>query len=129
VRRAILFPKAILRAEAALDAPLRKALGLKRASKHNPLLSEDGEIERTPAAHRRGERYFHIVGKPALGFSPPSPFRSFNAPPGPWRANGPDCSLANPKSLGCVGDDHLHLLAPLTSYAHVSCNSGVKRVL
>jgi hypothetical protein len=36
VRRAILFPKAILRAEAALDAPLRKALGLKRASKHKP---------------------------------------------------------------------------------------------
>jgi hypothetical protein len=83
----------------------------------------------TPAAHRRGERYFHIVGKPALRFSPPSPFRSFNAPPGPWRANGPDCSLANPKSLGCVGNDHLHLLAPLTSHAHVSCNSGVKRVL
>ena len=36
MRRAILFPKAILRAEAALDAPLRKALGLKRASKHKP---------------------------------------------------------------------------------------------
>jgi hypothetical protein len=36
VRRAMLFPKAILRAEAALDAPLRKALGLKRASKHKP---------------------------------------------------------------------------------------------
>jgi hypothetical protein len=34
VRRAMLFPKAILRAEAALDAPLRRALGLKRASKH-----------------------------------------------------------------------------------------------
>jgi hypothetical protein len=43
--------------------------------------------------------------------------------------NGPDCTLTDLKSLGCVGNDRLHLLAPLPSHGHVSCNSGVKRVL
>ena len=37
VRRAILFPKAILRAQASLDAPLRKVLAVKTAAKkHSP---------------------------------------------------------------------------------------------
>jgi hypothetical protein len=43
--------------------------------------------------------------------------------------NGPDCTLTDLKSLGCVGNDRLHLLAPLPSHGNVSCNSSVKRVL
>jgi hypothetical protein len=34
VRRAMLFPKAILKAEWELDGPLREALGLKRGGPH-----------------------------------------------------------------------------------------------
>ena len=43
--------------------------------------------------------------------------------------NGSDSTLTDLKSLGCIGNDRLHLLAPLPSHGHVSCNSGVKRVL
>jgi hypothetical protein len=43
--------------------------------------------------------------------------------------NGPDCTMTDLKSLGCIGNDRLHLLAPLPSHGYVSCNSGVKGVL